>query len=380
MNTSEYRTRQEFIKRENPKGKDYIIGLDAGYSSVKVFFEKEIFCFPSYAKKLEDNMLSVAGDMDILYEDLETNEVYMLGYTAQDMIDSIDTNDTDGELFSRKRYNNKKFQILCNAAIGIAIMDKSDDREIVIQTGLPTSYVEGDTAPMKKAICKPAKFRLRIGTGNWHTIEYEIKNKNVYIMPQPAGSLYSVMMLNDGSYTHNARQYLFSNILVMDVGFGTFDFYGIKSRAIECKESIDELGMREVLKHTSKKILTELNEDIRVQALQKNLQKGTVTCVDEDKMKTEERPIGAYVEASSEEVFLEAMERSKNVTNTFRDYNYIIVTGGTGGAWIEKIKKYFSEMKSITILQGNQNDKLSYIYSNVRGYYLYRYNLNVRNS
>ena len=113
MNTSEYRTRQEFIKRENPKGKDYIIGLDAGNSSVKVFFEKEIFCFPSYAKKLEDNMLSVAGDMDILYEDLETNEVYMLGYTAQDMIDSIDTNDTDGELFSRKRYNNKKSGDLC---------------------------------------------------------------------------------------------------------------------------------------------------------------------------------------------------------------------------------------------------------------------------
>ena len=48
--------------------------------------------------------------------------------------------------------------------------------------------------------------------------------------------------------------------------------------------------------------------------------------------------------------------------------------------FISGIKKYFSEMKSITILQGNQNDKLSYIYSNVRGYYLYRYNLNVRNS
>lgn len=376
MNTKEFRTKQEVEHRNHPVGKDYIIGLDAGYSSMKVFHEKGYFCFPSYAKRLDGSMLSVTSAMDILYKDLETGELYMLGYTAQDMIASTDTNDTDGELFSRKRYGNKKFKILCNAAIGIACMNKNDDREIVIQTGLPSSYVEGDTMQITKALCNPAKFSLKIGSSDWKTFNIEIKEKNVYVMPQPAGSLYSVMIQNDGNYTPEAKKYLFSNVLVMDIGFGTFDFYGIKSRAIACKESIDELGMREVLKHTSKKILKEMNEDIRVQALQKNLERGTVTCINEEEMKTDEVPFDSLLEASNNEVFFEAMDRAKGVTNTFRDYNYLIIAGGTGGAWINKIKDYFSQMKSITILEGNMNDNLSYIYSNVRGYYLYRYTLN----
>ena len=70
-------------------------------------------------------------------------------------------------------------------------------------------------------------------------------------MPQPAGSFYSVLIKNNGEYMPDAKDFLFNNVLVMDIGFGTFDFYGVKNRAIECKESIDDIGMREVLKQTS---------------------------------------------------------------------------------------------------------------------------------
>ena len=47
MKTSKFRTRQEFIKRfTHPKSKrEYVIGLDAGYSSMKCFYENGYFCF-----------------------------------------------------------------------------------------------------------------------------------------------------------------------------------------------------------------------------------------------------------------------------------------------------------------------------------------------
>lgn len=154
MNTNKFRTRQEFVKRAtHPKGKDYIIGLDAGYSAMKVFHENGYFCFPSYARKLEGS-LSVVDERDILYRDLDTNETFLLGYTAQDMISSIDTNDAEGELFSRKRYTNKKFRILCFAAIALACMDKKDQRPLVIQTGLPSSFLEADEPQMVNALSK----------------------------------------------------------------------------------------------------------------------------------------------------------------------------------------------------------------------------------
>ena len=254
MNTNKFRTRQEFVKRAtHPKGKDYIIGLDAGYSAMKVFHENGYFCFPSYARKLEGS-LSVVDERDILYRDLDTNETFLLGYTAQDMISSIDTNDAEGELFSRKRYTNKKFRILCFAAIALACMDKKDQRPLVIQTGLPSSFLEADEPQMVNALSKPAHFALKVGNGHWRNFDFKIDRDHIFAnMAQPAGAFYSVIIKDDGSYSADARSYLFGNTLVIDIGFGTFDFYGLKNRALVCKESNDEIGMRQVLKSTSKK-------------------------------------------------------------------------------------------------------------------------------
>lgn len=376
MNTEKFRTRQEFIKREHPKGKDYIVALDAGYSSMKVFYEGGYFCFPSYARKLED-VLTISSKEDILYRD-STGELFVVGRTAQDMISSNDTNDTDGELFSRKRYNNKIFKILCNTAIGMALLSKKDERKIIVQTGLPTSYVKGDSVAFKNALCKAASFELKIGNREWQHIDFSIEADNVFIMAQPVGSYYSVLIKSNGKYVSNSKDYLFNNTLVMDIGFGTFDLYGTKSRSVACEESIDDLGMREVLKHTSKKIFDELNEDIRVQALQKNLETGVVTCVNEEEMKTEDRELSPLLEASNNEVFKDAITRTREITNTFRDYKYLIVGGGTGEAWFENIKQYLSGMKSLTVVPSNINDPLPFIYSNVRGYYLLRYKNNIK--
>lgn len=379
MNTNKFRTRQEFVKRAtHPKAKDYIIGLDAGYSAMKVFHENGYFCFPSYARKLEGS-LSVVDERDILYRDLDTNETFLLGYTAQDMISSIDTNDAEGELFSRKRYTNKKFRILCFAAIALACMDKKDQRPLVIQTGLPSSFLEADEPQMVNALSKPAHFALKVGNGHWRNFDFKIDRDHIFAnMAQPAGAFYSVIIKDDGSYSADARSYLFGNTLVIDIGFGTFDFYGLKNRALVCKESNDEIGMRQVLKSTSKKILDAYGEEIRVPALQKCLESGKITCINEEEMKTEEHSISPLLEKSNDEVFRAAMEQAKGVTSAFRDYSRIVVAGGTGEAWFEKIKDYLSGMKTITVVPGNVNDHLPFIYSNVRGYYMFRYMQNKR--
>ena len=377
MNTNKFRTRQEFVKTAtHPKAKKQVIGLDIGYSAVKCFHENGYFCFPSYVRRLE-NALITTGDDDILYQDLETGVNYIVGRAAQDMAGSMETNDTDGELFSRKRYGNPNFKILCNVAIALASAEKKDDREIVIQTGLPSSYEDADTPAIRKAVCRPARFRIQTKETGWkwqeHTVN--IAEKNVFVMAQPAGTLYCALTQPDGKYIANARNMLFSNILIMDIGFGTFDFYGIKNRAVVCRESIDEIGMKRVLKETSTRIMDKLGEEIRITALQKVLQSGIVNCLDEDTMKSEEHPLAPFLEEANEKTFREAIERAKSVTSAFRDYNYIIVTGGTGEAWLEKIKDYLSGLKTVKVMAVNVNDHLPMIYSNARGYYMFRYNV-----
>ena len=373
MNTNQFRTKQEFKKNADiPKGKKFVIGLDIGYSAVKCFYEKGYFCFPSYVRKL-DSDLFIYGERDILYRDMETGNQYIIGRTAQEMISTSETNVTESELFSRNRYRSKSFKILCNIAMAFALDCKSDEREIVVQTGLPSAYEKADTPAIKKALLKPAHFQLKIGTGEWKEYNFSVEEKNIFVMPQPSGSLYSALIRQDGTYMPDAKRILFSNILVMDIGFGTFDYFGIKKQKPVCKESVDDVAMKQVLKETSNRIMDALHEEIRVPAMQSALGTGLITCIDMDAMKSEEKPLAPFLEDANNKVFRDAIESAYNITGGFLDYNYILVTGGTGEAWLEKIKDYFSGLKTVKVITGNGNDHLPMIYSNARGYYMYRY-------
>lgn len=133
--------------------------------------------------------------------------------------------------------------------------------------------------------------------------------------------------------------------------------------------------MKRVLKETSKRIMQNLGEEIRITALQKVLQSGIVNSLNEDTMKSEEHPLAPFLEEANVKIFREAMERAKSVTSAFRDYNYVIVTGGTGEAWLDKIRDYLSGLKTIKVMAGNVNDHLPMVYANARGYYMFRYNI-----
>lgn len=376
--TNLYRTRHEFfnIPMQLPRAPKFIVGLDAGYTGMKVWYERGYFCFPSFVKELTDESLNLFDEKDILYRDNDTGKTYMLGYTAQEMVESGDTNETDSEAYSRKRYWNPRFRILCQAAIGLAVMsrDKEDSRPVFVETGLPASYLKGDSPAMKTALTKPFNFSLKKGNKPWVNINLQITPDNIHLMAQPAGALYSALIENNAKYRPDAKKILFGKTLVADFGGGTGDLYGIKNRKLECCESLSNIGSGEIFKRVSKLIMEEYGEDIRSQALQHNLETGYIICMNEETMEQESKPIGELVKQSSHEVFLEAMERLRALTNTFLGYETLIIAGGTGEAWFEDIKQYLANMKTLQILPSNVNSPdVPFLYSVARGYYQYRY-------
>ena len=371
MDTNRFRTRQERKPLSLPKGKDYIIAPDMGYSSVKGFCETGYFCFPSYAKKLDGDMINLPDTRDIMYRNEETGEVYLVGYNAQSMADG--TNDTEGELYSRRRYTGERFRILCQTAVGLAAKDKAPERKITVQTGLPASYMK-DIADLKKAFSSMPTFSLKAGTEKtWTTYNLTIKEDDIYVMEQPKGALYSSLIYNNGSYTKDAMRMLKGSVMVMDAGFRTFDFYGIKDRRVECHESIDDIGMYQVFSETEKKIEKKYGEEVRVPTLQRHLTSGLITCVNEETMGSEEVEFSELLEAANNEVFESAKSMIRSITNAFRGYQYVIVDGGTGEAWYGKICDWLKGMKTLRVLPSNLNDRLPFLYSNARGYYMYRY-------
>ena len=69
IDTKTIRTQQEIIaKRNMTLPKKWILGIDAGFSSLKGFAPNKYFCFPSFAHKL-DSELQIVNEKDILYRD-----------------------------------------------------------------------------------------------------------------------------------------------------------------------------------------------------------------------------------------------------------------------------------------------------------------------
>lgn len=391
MNTSIYRTRTEWVPKVYEKIKrndDYwVIGLDSGYGGMKGFSPNKYFCFPSYARLLEKDksMMTMYDRQDVIYEDLDTGEIYLLGRNAQNSISRNDINDTDNELFNRKRFKNKKFYVLCMTAIGLAAMpnQKHSDfhgigKEIVIQAGLPPAYLEMDREPYIHMFSRAANYRLKVGKNPWQEFHIAIDPKNVYVMAQPSGTMASINIGNNGQYIPEARNYLTGNVLILDIGFHTMDVFGMKGHVRSINESFDRFGMRSILQMVSDEIKKEKNTEIRVSCMQKYLEKGTIPFtsemgMDEDEFRfsDEEWPFDTILERCSLKVCNAALKHLSTITDQFADYEYLVVTGGTGAAWYAWIQEKFKGSK-LKIIPGNQNDNLDMQYANVRGYYLFR--------
>lgn len=377
MNVKSLRTQQEIIARRNKTlPRKWVLGIDAGFSSLKGIAPNKYFCFPSFVQKVDPKAFTLGNEKDILYRD--DSGTYLIGTSAQNQIALDDTNETETELYARNRYSNKKFAIVVATGIAIGISEnlygrKSDEQEIVIQTGLPTAYILKDRKAIEKTFSEHYVFELKLGLGNWKKYDIQVKPENVYVMPQPAGTLYSVVVDENGHNLPDAKEFFSKNILIADVGFGTFDPYGLINRKLVLKESLSNIGMRRILAETSGFIRDLYGEDIRVPTMQKYLEKGYIDILDEETMQTESVQLAPLVEKASELVFQEAISTLKNMTNFMRDYDILILTGGTCSLWMEKFMDHFKGMKSLTIIPGNRNDKLPLLYANVRGYYMFCY-------
>ena len=323
-----------------------------------------------------DNSLLAVRDINHKYIVVDESGIYLVGASAQNQIGSDDTNETETELYARNRYSGKKFKIVIAVGMAIGISEniygkKKEEQEIIIQTGLPTAYIAKDKKSIIKAFSEHYVFEIKVGKGNWKKYDIQVKPENVLVMPQPAGTLYSVVIDENGHSLPDAREFFSKNILVADVGFGTFDPYGLINRKIVLKESFSNIGMRRILAETSAYIREVYGEDIRVPAMQRYLEKGYIEVLNEETMQTETIQLSPLIEKASETVFQEAVSALKIMTNFMRDYEILILTGGTCALWIDKFKGHFKGMKSLTIISGNRNDKLPLMYANVRGYYMF---------
>lgn len=379
INTINFKTKTILTERNNPTRNDrWNVGLDIGYSSVKGFSPNTVFCFPAFAKKATESLsMSTPKPTDIQYRNDVTGEIWDVGENAQHRATA---NDSEVSLFSKVRFFSEMFRVISEVGIAFGMLKNKygspDGKEIYLQTGLPPEHIDSLGDDLREALSGTHKFSVKIGNRNWISFDFELNMNHIYkVIGQPMGTLISVATGSNGKPVNEAARYFSKNVLILDAGFGTLDIYNLnKGNIASTPETIDDMGMKQVFKETIQKIKDKYKKDVSIMEMQNVLETGNISVFERKTRHSMSKNIADLLEESNKLVCNEALARVCNSYNDLIDHDYLIITGGTCSAWANYIREFFSGMETLTILSGAQNDNLSAVFANVRGYYMYALN------
>lgn len=379
MDTKAYKTRTIIEDRKfASKGNHWVIGLDIGYSSVKVISPNTAGCFPAYARKVPEDRITLKGPSpsDIRYRDKEG--MWTVGALAYDEVIASELADSEEELYGSHRCHSDMFKVI--AKVGLAIgyrnnaINSITNKRLHVQTGLPPKHMGTDyQAELTEGLAGRHEFDLKIGLGDWKHYDIQIDHQNVGIMPQPLGSLISVSIAADGKQLPIAKKYFNSVVVIFDPGFGTLDDYTIvHGNVAGIGNTFSNLGMHEVFARTVRDIKSVYGVSLTVADLQNKLESGEVRSVNKKLHKSDVYGFASILENHSKLVCADAIAKMDSVHDYFSEVDYIIATGGTYDAWKDDFNSKFKDMNGLQIIPGNCNEPdLPNIFSNVRGYYYY---------
>ena len=373
----DFRTQTEFIPCNNvvKTVEKWPIALDIGYSAVKGMTPCCRFRFPSFAREVESDtefMHGIHDDSYIMYKN-EDGEIWKVGESAYQSLSTDDSADDARSLYARFRYSNPMFKVIIETALGFASLkdDKIVNKPIVLQTGLPPKYLQGDSRYLKEAFQGHHHFWLKHGNDEtWREFKLNITADNIMIMAQPSGSLMGVALDNSGNPIKDYIKFFQSKTLVFDAGFGTLDIFELIANTIGQVTTLDNCGMKAVFEDTINKVEEKSQMKIPIHVFQNVLKDGFITVTDRVTYQAKKMTFGKILEHACSTVCNNALKRVSSKYD-FTQYQYLILTGGTAEVWGDIIKEKLKNIETLTVLLGNANDPtLPLVYSNVRGYYL----------
>ena len=246
MNTKDFKTMTEKRERDNGQLQGvWLVGIDIGYSAVKVYSPNSVAIFPSYAKRYinRGTVGNLSNDF-IVYTDLDTNEQWLVGRYAQEDTTVNEAIDSDEALFGRQRYYDPMFLVISRVGLALGMTpNKHGDiggKKLVVQTGLPPVY-QSDANILRETLSGHHHFSVKIGSNKPVEYMFDLTPDNIHITLQPMGTFYSVLMDNNHRLVADANTFIKKNTLIFDAGFGTFDMYMIKHQVVGKSQTFSNL-------------------------------------------------------------------------------------------------------------------------------------------
>lgn len=209
-----------------------LVALDLGNKQTKIKTRQEVIIYPS---KLIDTMSIgsigwVNGSLSNLSTGLNQNQSNLHKYQILNHPDSYVwgenltqlhlTNELQESIMYEGRYNTALYENLVNFALARAIkpLIKNTNQKLIIDvaTGMPTGEYALENGEKIKELTRKVKGDHSVLIDG---INYSFKVDNLIILPQPAGTLYDLLLRADGSIKE--PELLQEKIRVIDIGGGT---------------------------------------------------------------------------------------------------------------------------------------------------------------
>lgn len=334
--------------------KELYIAVDPGFDTVKVIANGQFFKFPFNTEKTDEKKISnmtVAEDF-ILYRNND-NETWRIGQYARELIfekkDSSDIEEKMKNFYSEKRFVSDEFTIGLRAAIAMAVSRLNlyeclNNVTIFIMVALPHSVRDNYSTQVKSVLAGSHDYYLKIGKEEEEEFSFSINENNIFTVSQTIASILGETSDDEGNIDEDKFYYLSDGpTLVIDGGF-----YTIGEVAVDRGGSINEEKTFSDTNHAMKNINIEIAKELEDQRpdikyyvieylMTKNdgkvkyLKDGKAEIIDLNVLKKEKIKDMSFR-------FIESLNKKYN---NLLDFNYVLITGGTGASYYEYLKEYY---------------------------------------
>ncbi|MGN0144486.1 MAG: hypothetical protein ACI398_05845 [Clostridium sp.] len=334
--------------------KELYIAVDPGFDTIKVVANGKFFKFPFNTEKTDEKKISnmsVADDF-ILYRNKD-NETWRIGQYARELIfekkDSSDIEEKMKNFYSEKRFVSDEFTIGLRTAIAMAI-DKLNLYEslsnitIYIMVALPHSVRDNYSTQVKSVLSGNHDYYVRIGKEYEEEYSFFIEENNIFTVSQTVASILGETSDDEGNIDEDKFYYLSDGpTLVIDGGF-----YTIGEVAVDRGGSIDEEKTFSDTEHAMKNINMEIAKelesqrpDIKYYVIEYLMSKndGKIKYLKDGKAEVIE--LNVLKKEKIKEMSQRFIESLNKKYNNLLDFNYVLVTGGTGARYYEHLVEYY---------------------------------------
>lgn len=325
-----------------------VVSFEAANSYVKGRSAKGRICYLNALKERfeDEEVVQVRSKIKVDVEDKPENKIFKFEgrlYTIGDALDAVFSTARDAD-----RYSNPFYRTASILAIS-QLIDHGD--RVLAVTGVPGNHYKNEQ--VYQAI-KNALTGVHTVVINGETRTFEIVD--VKIILQPMGTLYSLIINEDGTYTDNGQDIEEARKkIVIDIGFGSTDVAVLDGMTLLRVFTVD-ISMVDAYKRILRKL--ELTNKMEPLEIEQALRKGSVVrhggiTYDATKAKEEAFEITAQ----------QIISRVKN-RESLEDFDYVIFTGGGVEALYQPLKSHLIGVPNAVKVGDAQQ-------ANGEGYYLY---------